>query len=427
MSAGYRATAGRRAPQQTPDRRLRGMFRETGAAAWLVRSSGVGPCGRGGHRLERGGYDETGSAHVRQLTEMRAAAAYAPHEIGSGFLDMADLDEFTEVYNKATTLLQTKCFDQRWSNIEPQLKALLAADGPDGSQAAILETVRTTLAKAGKGPGNVAEAIAAEILAVSRSGENGFQDRAALIKLFKHFYYVTISGNQDIWVVDHPKGFSKWSFDECSGKTADALKRLLQEEDETFGAARRKIMSDALQVARKWSHDILIKLTKPDDATLGTVKRWFHGDTADDADVKRTAEVLQKGFKSICGTLNSTRVIFSDHPPERTGGKYGKTMAEVSSVDAMPVIYIFPFFFLEVGINNKGQVGKMWLCALTIIHELSHKLAGTDDNSYDDLGLKPGGRNLTVRDAIKTADSWGYFACDMAGCLPKDAFTEFYK
>ena len=42
-------------------------------------------------------------------------------------------------------------------------------------------------------------------------------------------------------------------------------------------------------------------------------------------------------------------------------------------------------------------------------------------------GLKPGGRHLTVRDAIKTADSWGYFACDMVGALPQKALEDFYK
>jgi len=309
---------------------------------------------------------------------------------------MADLDEFTTVYKKSTDVLKTS-LDKRWSNIETQMKALLAADGPDSSQASVLELVRTSLQAATKGQTNAAEAVAKEILALSRSDATGFQDRAALIKLFKHFYYVCVSGNQDCWVVDHPKDYTKWSYDQLATKTADQLKPLLQREDEAFGASRRKIMSDSLQLARKWSHDILIKLGKPDANTLAVVKRWFHNDTDTEENVKKTVTTLCDGFKKIAATLNSTKIIFSDHPPERTGGKYGKTFAEVSSVDAMPVIYIFPFFFMEAGINNKGQVGKMWLCALTVIHELSHKMAGTDDNSYDSLGLKPGGRNLTGR------------------------------
>jgi hypothetical protein len=47
---------------------------------------------------------------------------------------MAGLDEFTTVYKKSTDVLKTS-LDKRWSNIETQMKALLAADGPDSSQA----------------------------------------------------------------------------------------------------------------------------------------------------------------------------------------------------------------------------------------------------------------------------------------------------
>jgi hypothetical protein len=340
---------------------------------------------------------------------------------------MADLDEFTTVYKKSADLLKNQTFEQRWSNIETKLKGLLGADGPDGGQKDVLELVRTCLKDAAKGKPKEAEAIADEILALSKTKTAGFQDRSALLKMFKHFYYVKQAGNQDVWVADHPKDYTKWSFDQFAGKTEAQLKSLLQRDDEAFGVARRKIMSDSLQLARKWAADIEIKLSKPDAATLTVVKRWFHGDTGSDAEIKATAGVLHEGFKKIHAVCNSTTVIFSDHPPERTGGKYEKTYAEVSKVDKMPVIYIFPFFFKEAGIDNKGQVGKMWLCALTIIHELSHKLAGTNDSSYDVLGLKPGGIHLTVANAIKTADSWGYFACDMVGALPKEALTSFYK
>jgi hypothetical protein len=340
---------------------------------------------------------------------------------------MALLDEFTTVYKKSRYVLNHTHLHKRWSNIESQMKALLAPGGPDSSQASVLETIRTSLQKAGKGHLNHKAAVAQEILDLARSDKDGFQDRAALIKLFKHFYYVCISGNQDCWVADHPKRYHQWCYDELDGKTVPQTKHLLEREREAFGAQRRKIMSDSLQHARKWANDICIKLGKPNDDTLKIIKRWFHASGDSEKAVKHTAHTLLRGFRKIAATCNSTKVIFSDHPPERTGGKYKRTFAEVSSVDKMPVIYIFPFFFMEAGINNRGQVGKMWLCALTIIHELSHKLAGTDDNSYDTLGLKPGGRNLTVADAIKTADSWGYFAADICGALPDADFKKYYK
>ncbi len=339
---------------------------------------------------------------------------------------MTDLDEFTTVYKKAKEVLVADSFDQRWSNLEPKIKALLAGDAPDAGAASILDTVRASLEAAGRGQAIPARAIAEEIMAVSKSGANGFQDRAALIKLLKHFYYYTATGNQDVWVVDHPNAYTKWVFDEFDKQTADGVKARLQSEIEAFGPDRRRIMSDSLQLARKWSSDIVVKLGTPDPTTRAKVKKWFHGDGGGDADVNKSIATLLTGFKAISATCNSTNVIFSDHPPERTGGKYDLTFAEVSKVDKMPVIYIFPHFFMEAGINNRGQVGKMWLCALTVIHELSHKLAGTNDNSYDDLGLKPGGQHLKVADAIKTADSWGYFACDMVSALPDDALKAFY-
>ena len=34
------------------------------------------------------------------------------------------MDVFSDVYGKSVDLLKTKCFDDRWSNIEPKLKAV---------------------------------------------------------------------------------------------------------------------------------------------------------------------------------------------------------------------------------------------------------------------------------------------------------------
>jgi hypothetical protein len=61
----------------------------------------------------------------------------------------------------------------------------------------------------------------------------------------------------------------------------------------------------------------------------------------------------------------------------------------------------------------------MWLCAETIIHELSHHEMNTQDHRYDDAGLKPNSATFPFAKAIDNADSWGYFALDLAGYLSK--------
>lgn len=36
-----------------------------------------------------------------------------------------------------------------------------------------------------------------------------------------------------------------------------------------------------------------------------------------------------------------------------------------------------------------GSTGRVWLCAETIVHEVSHRVVHTDDFAYDNTGLKP--------------------------------------
>jgi hypothetical protein len=52
---------------------------------------------------------------------------------------------------------------------------------------------------------------------------------------------------------------------------------------------------------------------------------------------------------------------------------------------------------------------------------------GVDDKRYDFDGIKPGGRHLTAEDAIWNAESYAYFATDLAGALPRRDFAEAYR
>jgi hypothetical protein len=336
------------------------------------------------------------------------------------------MDIFTEVYSKLIDLLKTKSLDSSWSTIEADLKALCKADGPSSAKSTALQSVRDAIFKASKDKANVKKASAEEILKAAKTGSAGFQNRAALIKTFKHFYCVTKKGNQFIWVVDHPRSYSAWAFDQLDGKSEEELKGELKKEREVFGESRRNMLSDSLQLARKWSMDVEAKLGSPDATTLSIVKRWFHTNSATDEELKATAATLLAGFKKISATCNSTTTIFSDRPHKRASGDWDNTYASVNAGDAMPIIYIFQAFLKTGRRNNAGNIPKLWLCALTVVHELSHKLVSTKDKSYDYQGLKPGS-SITVADAIINADSWGYFCADLVGALTKGTVKRVLK
>jgi hypothetical protein len=274
---------------------------------------------------------------------------------------------------------------------------------------------------AAKGSKNYSKAMAKEILDLADKSKTGYDDRAALLKLIKHFYFVERKGKQCIWVVDHPKAYTKWSYDSLSGKTESQILERLERNSEAFGADRRKLFSNSLQIARKWSNDVLVNLDKNGARTQRVVKRWFLDGTATDADYKSVVAKLKTGFKDIAAACNSTSVIFSDRPHKRADKNwYKNTYASVNSGDVMPIIYIFEMFF-KAASAHRGATSPLWLCAETVIHELSHKKVGTKDHAYDSDGLKPGGAGITVAQAIDNADSWGYFAVDLAGMLPKSA------
>ena len=75
----------------------------------------------------------------------------------------------------------------------------------------------------------------------------------------------------------------------------------------------------------------------------------------------------------------------------------------------------------------QGNSGKLWLCAETIIHELSHHEVSTQDHRYDNAGLKPGSSSFPYAKAIDNADSWGYFALDLAGYLSTADLDKTWK
>ena len=116
----------------------------------------------------------------------------------------------------------------------------------------------------------------------------------------------------------------------------------------------RRMLSDALQQARKWSADTEIRLGGKSAETLACIGRWFHEAGASEAEIEGTRLKLLAGFKKITASCNSGKVIFSDRPHLRASGDYDNTFASVNAGDVMPVIYIYQLF-LDTGKRIDGR------------------------------------------------------------------------
>lgn len=337
------------------------------------------------------------------------------------------MNVYTEVYEKSIDLLKTPALHKDWKTIEADLKALLQPDGPDMGKARVLDRLRSRLDKAADEDGGIRHrAKAKELLRAAQADKAGYQERAALLKQMKHFYMVANKGAQCVWVQDQPKSLGKWNYDLFQGESETKVKTLLGRSNEVFGDGNRRMMFESLQHARKWSADTEVRLGDAKAETLASIRRWFHtsGDSA--ADVEATRNKLLAGFKKITAATNAGLVIFSDRPHLRVSGDYNSTYASVNALDKMPVIYIYQLFLKTGRRTLRGRIPKMWLCALTVVHELSHKVVSTKDIRYDSDGLKPSA-SFPHDKAIDNADSWAYFCADLLGHVPKSALDEAWS
>ena len=82
--------------------------------------------------------------------------------------------------------------------------------------------------------------------------------------------------------------------------------------------------------------------------------------------------------------------------------------------------------YLAGGFKANMTSGRLWLCTQTIIHEAAHIAIGAKDILYDKDGLKPRpGFNREA--AVQNADSWGYFALDLADYLSPSDFRRIWS
>ncbi len=320
--------------------------------------------------------------------------------------------KYSEAYAKARDVFSTQQFEAGWQKFFVEtcrVKGLLGATGLDASCNSGLNKIRDRVAaEVGKGV-----ASGAVILKSAQSGVAGgsLQERAAAVKMLKHTYLVQHTEGQDVWVYSPPKDHVGWIFDEIVG-SPEVIEPKLSSDVEIFSTTEREWMSSCLKIALKVCEDTRTKLSAKSDATAEIVKRWFIDPAAGDVETASAFEKLSEGFKKIAVVCGSKTLMFTDYPDWRAQrNKYFGGAMPGGEGGGFPVIYLEGAFT-----RLTGNTGKQWLCVETIIHEFSHHEVRTRDHRYDSSGLKPSAA-FPYAKAIENADSWGYFALDLAGYL----------
>lgn len=330
------------------------------------------------------------------------------------------MDQFSEAYAKAREVLASQTYAADWDRflrIELDLPALLGAGGLNQARAEDLDKIRKKIADSTRNGAFKAfffgEGVADTLLAAARSEKSAgsVADRAATLKWLKHLYFARKRGGQEMWVYAGPKAYSKWVYDEIVGSES-GFKSKLASEAEVYSESDRSTMCDALQLALAWSQKTAAGMAGGDEKAKAVVRRWFADADTSEAQIGTAMGKLNEGFKKIAAVCNSSKLVFSDHPPDRAKGGW-KDWAFIYSAEKMDVVYLQGAYLKAA----RGK-GTLWKCALTIIHELSHREVKTKDNRYDYDGLKPDKKDFPHASALNNADSWAYFAVDFVGMLP---------
>ncbi|HEY2902464.1 MAG TPA: M35 family metallo-endopeptidase [Polyangia bacterium] len=331
------------------------------------------------------------------------------------------MKKFTEVYTRAKDTLAGQQFESGWQTFlttSCNIKTLLAPEGFAAASAGGLDKLRAKIKTDATGTQTVGKVI----LTAAQATGGSLQDRAATLKMLSNTYLVQRSGGQTVWVYSPLKQFGGWIFDEIVG-SPEVIEPKLSATEEIFSDDEMGWMATALKQALKISEDAKIKLAAPSADTKAMVKRWFGDEDSTDTDVTTFIGKLSDGFKKIAVACGSGTLVFTDYADWRAQrDKYFGGAIRGGEGGGFPVIYLEGAFT-----RLTGNTGKQWLCVETIVHEFSHHEVKTRDHRYDSSGLKPSKGTFPAEKAIDNADSWGYFALDLAGLLSEADRTKTLK
>lgn len=330
---------------------------------------------------------------------------------------------FTDVYRQARAVIEAQSFaEPDWKKFledECSLKSIFGANGFDVATAPRLDRVRKKIQESAKHSNSLMIALfgggPGEVIfnaAQNPKSPGKWQERAAVLEMIRCLYRAEDAGGAGVWVYSPPIAHTKTVFEELD--TSDsAAKKKLGSPKEIFSPEERKLMVDALGVSRKVAGDTQFKLGSNGKDVRKLIRRWFTGENGTSAEVDSARSTLLSGFNKIAASCSATTLVFTDYLDWRAQrDKYYGGAFRGGEGGGFPVIYLEGAFT-----RLKGNSGKLWLAAETIIHELSHHDANTEDHRYDSAGLAPGGNAFPAARAIENADSWGYFAIDLAGYL----------
>jgi hypothetical protein len=329
---------------------------------------------------------------------------------------------FTEAYSKAKNILETQKYNTEWDQYFSSkclAKAFYGDSGFCGAHAAVPDLIREKIQQDMK---KSQKKLGDSIYEAATADENtgSILERAACLKMMNHLHRTIKKGGQDVWVYAEPKDYTGWVFDEIKG-TEETIKTKLSSDEEIFSKEERDWMSSALCVSLKISEDAKVKLSTGKASDF--VKCWFLDEKCGDTELEDATKILVAGFNKITVTCNAANLVFTDYPNWREQrDRYFGGAIRGGEGGGFPIIYLEGAFT-----RLTGNMNKMWLCAETIIHEFSHHDVSTRDHRYDSNGLKPNSGVFPYAKAIENADSWGYFALDMAGYLPEATRQQVLK
>lgn len=185
------------------------------------------------------------------------------------------------------------------------------------------------------------------------------------------------------------------------GETSEAKKKKEKpftpdHTSKDFKAKKAKKIKKSIEVAYKMATKAEKKVSKDDER----YKTWMdNGKTDTDNTDARVAHV-KDGFSKIVTHLKEEETHFKKY--DLKDGEEDITYAYVMSNEVESNIYLGGQFWdaKTKGYDSKGG---------TIIHELSHKLHGTDDHVYGQKGAKKLAKDDPAK-ATTNADNYEYFA-----------------
>jgi Lysine-specific metallo-endopeptidase len=317
-----------------------------------------------------------------------------------------------------------------WVAVITDAKAAVVAGGYNVDKYLVCETLRNKVKAGAKKNVKPAATLmsAAGVATLPTEGSAtvaaDVAGRVAALEMLRRLWLLTKSGSHKLWVLSLPESYRDWPAEALKAKDYAGIGALVNDDSSHFSADDRKHLSQATRTGLRWIQKAMIVCADPASKKhMPILKRWFADSTSTDEDMKRAAATLSEGLKGMAKCINSTFLLIADMPKDR-GTEDGKTTnAFVFSDEKIDVIYVEGAFF---GKNDTFKGLKNW--TRIIVHELSHRVAKTDDHRYRHhaSGLKPdaGDPNFKAAKALANADSWAMFCMDCAGEMTSGDYTK---